>query len=154
MNEPHDEGQAKVSPNGRWLVYVSNESGRSEIYSRAYPSGGHKVRLSQDGGHSPRWRSDGTEIFYVDLTGMLTALKVDAVDGEAPRFGQRQPLFPVSTTYTNVENYVLAPLYTTMSLKTDSASSRCGGRPTCSFPRCGLSPTGKACLVSDNAWRS
>lgn len=59
-----DEGFPAFSPDGRWLAYASNESGRWEIYLRAYPDLGRKWQVSTDGGVEPRFRRDGRELFY------------------------------------------------------------------------------------------
>jgi Tol biopolymer transport system component len=53
-----------LSPDGRWLAYVSNESGRREVYVTAFPGPGGKSQVSTDGGSSARWAPDGREIFY------------------------------------------------------------------------------------------
>jgi eukaryotic-like serine/threonine-protein kinase len=53
-----------MSPDGRWLAYVSNESGRNEIYVEPFRRRGERVRVSRDGGGQPRWRGDGNELFY------------------------------------------------------------------------------------------
>jgi eukaryotic-like serine/threonine-protein kinase len=55
----------RVSPSGRWLAYVSNESGRSEVYVRPLEGGSRSWRVSTAGGVSPRWRRDGRELFYI-----------------------------------------------------------------------------------------
>ncbi len=52
------------SPNGRFLAYVSDESGRTEIYVQRYPEGGGKVPISTGGGQEPMWSRDGRELFY------------------------------------------------------------------------------------------
>jgi Tol biopolymer transport system component len=52
------------SPDGRWLAFVSNESGREEIYIQPYPGPGKKNLISTDGGREPVWSSDGRELFY------------------------------------------------------------------------------------------
>ncbi|MFN0123882.1 MAG: protein kinase domain-containing protein, partial [Blastocatellia bacterium] len=59
-----DEYWAKVSPDGHWLAYQSNESGRYEIYVQSFPEPGRKVTVSQVGGTFPRWREDGKELYY------------------------------------------------------------------------------------------
>jgi eukaryotic-like serine/threonine-protein kinase len=58
------ERGAVFSPDGRWLAWVSDESGRDEIYLRPYPQPGEKLRLSNDGGSEPLWARDGKELFY------------------------------------------------------------------------------------------
>ena len=52
------------SAGGRWLAYVSDESGRYEIYVRPYPGPGDKVQVSTEGGEHPAWSRDGKELFY------------------------------------------------------------------------------------------
>ncbi len=59
-----DEGLPRFSPDGRWLAYVSNESGRNEIYVQSYPGPGGKWQISSEGGTEPAWNSNGRELFY------------------------------------------------------------------------------------------
>jgi Tol biopolymer transport system component/tRNA A-37 threonylcarbamoyl transferase component Bud32 len=59
-----DEAVPRFSPDGRWLAYVSNESGRSEIYVQPYPGPGGKWQISTDGGTEPVWNPSGRELFY------------------------------------------------------------------------------------------
>ena len=65
INSEFAEAQAQLSPDGRWIAYVSNESGAFEVYVRAFPSGESKKRVSIRGGHEPQWRGDGNELFYL-----------------------------------------------------------------------------------------
>jgi len=53
-----------LSPNGKWVAYVSNDSGRAEVYVDSYPSLAAKIVVSTGGGHRPRWSHDGRELFY------------------------------------------------------------------------------------------
>ncbi len=69
-----DEGEAKLSPDGRYIAYVSGESGQAEIYVQPFPSGGRKVTVSTNGGVQPRWSRDGSELFYVRDEGVTRAL--------------------------------------------------------------------------------
>ena len=55
---------AEVSPDGRWLAYVSNESGEAEVQVRPFPDGGGKTIVSTDSGSRPAWSADGRELFY------------------------------------------------------------------------------------------
>lgn len=52
------------SPDGRWIAYVSEESGQPEVYVRSFPDSGNKWQISNQGGFSPRWSRSGAELFY------------------------------------------------------------------------------------------
>ena len=79
-----NENQGQFSPNGRWVAYVSNQSGQSEVYVRAFASDfnsgvasvGGSVLVSRGGGASPRWRRDGREILYLAPNGVMMAVDV------------------------------------------------------------------------------
>ena len=58
------ESGPALSPSGRWLAYVSDRSGRNEIWVQRYPEGGAAVRVSSGGGYEPLWSTDGRELFY------------------------------------------------------------------------------------------
>jgi len=61
-----NEKQGQFSPDGKWIAYVSDETGKKEIYVRSFPpSTGGKWQISREGGEQPRWRSDGKEMYYV-----------------------------------------------------------------------------------------
>ena len=66
LKTPFEERVAFFSPEGRFVAYVSNESGRDEVYVRPFPPGGGKWQVSESGGTQPRWSRDGKEIFYVE----------------------------------------------------------------------------------------
>jgi serine/threonine-protein kinase len=72
---PFTEGGAVISPDGRWLAYVSNESGRSEIYVRSYRGADHRWQISTEGGLNPVWAGDGRELFYMN-EGRMMAVSV------------------------------------------------------------------------------
>jgi eukaryotic-like serine/threonine-protein kinase len=88
---PEEAGEAP-----RWVAYASNETGRSEIYVRDFPGGGHKWQVSSHGGVQPHWRRDGREIVYLSLDGMLMSVALDP-EGHAHsdtfEFAPAQPLF-------------------------------------------------------------
>jgi Tol biopolymer transport system component len=71
-----DEREGQFSPDGKWVAFVSNESGRYEIYVQAFPVPGHKISISSTGGVQPRWRRDGKELFYLALDGQLMAVSI------------------------------------------------------------------------------
>jgi serine/threonine protein kinase/Tol biopolymer transport system component len=68
-----NEYMPQFSPDGHFVAYVSNESGRAEVYVRTFPGHEGKSRISPDGGISPRWRRDGKELFYVNGPKLMAA---------------------------------------------------------------------------------
>ena len=72
------EHHARISPDGRWMAYVSNESGRDEVYVTRFPRASGKWPVSSDGGNWPVWRRDGRELFYHAHDGQLMAVSVGA----------------------------------------------------------------------------
>jgi dipeptidyl aminopeptidase/acylaminoacyl peptidase len=75
-----DTRWGQFSPDGRWVAYHSNESGRNEIYARPFPGPGGQSTVSTSGGVYPRWSPDGKELFYLAPDGRLMAAQV-AVTG-------------------------------------------------------------------------
>jgi len=65
VNTRFSEGYPRFSPDGNWIAYTSDESGSVEVYVRPFPGPGAKIQVSPRGGHWPRWRRDGREIFYI-----------------------------------------------------------------------------------------
>ena len=63
LQTPFNESAPRFSPDGHWLAYVSNESGRYEIYVQAYPGPGGKLQISTDGGTEPVWNRNERELF-------------------------------------------------------------------------------------------
>jgi serine/threonine-protein kinase len=78
-----------LTPNGRWLAYVSNRTGVLEVWVKGYPDG-VPVRVSRNGGYEPRWSADGSELFYLQGTAMI-AVPVET-EGEFS-FGTPTQLF-------------------------------------------------------------
>jgi Tol biopolymer transport system component len=64
VTAPQRQFSAQWSDDGRWLAYVSDESGRNEVYVLAFPSTGQRVQVSTEGGNEPVWSHDGRELFY------------------------------------------------------------------------------------------
>ena len=73
LETPFEEGLPSLSPDGRWLAYQSDESGRPEVYVRPFPGPGGRVQVSVDGGINPVWAHDGREIFYLDSGSLVVA---------------------------------------------------------------------------------
>jgi Tol biopolymer transport system component len=70
--------EPQVSPDGRWLAYVSNESGQDEVYVEPFRREGDRVRISVKGGGQPKWRTDGRELFLTTPANRLLAVQVRA----------------------------------------------------------------------------
>ena len=70
------ESQAVLSPDGRWIAYESDQSGRDEIYVQPFPAGGTAYRVSVEEGYVPRWSSDGRELFFVTSNGEIASARV------------------------------------------------------------------------------
>ncbi len=87
----HDnEFSPRLSPDGRFVAYQSDESGRYEVYVRPYPSGDARWTISNNGGTTPRWNGSGTELFYLEGV-KLMAVPVSIYPGFSP--GMPQELF-------------------------------------------------------------
>lgn len=76
LRSESNEEQASVSPDGRWFVYTSDESGRDEVYVQSFPSPGAKWQISSGGGGDARWRADGKELFYIANDRQLMAVAI------------------------------------------------------------------------------
>jgi serine/threonine protein kinase/Tol biopolymer transport system component len=88
------EAYGQLSPDGKWIAYQSDESGRTEIYARPFRSSGAQVRISTAGGGQMRWRQDGRELIYVALDGRLMAVPLQpASDGGRMDAGTPVALF-------------------------------------------------------------
>ena len=85
----------QFSPDGRWVAYISQQTGRSEVYVTSFPGGESRSQVSANGGRQPRWSPDGKEIYFVAGDDQLLAA---TVDGRGPRFEVKdvRPLFRVN----------------------------------------------------------
>jgi Tol biopolymer transport system component len=72
---------ATFSPDGKYIAYQSNESGRAEIYVQEFPEAQNKSQVSTDGGREPYWRRDGKELFYRSPAGSIVAVPVQRGSG-------------------------------------------------------------------------
>ena len=91
---PFNEGGMRFSPNGRWLAYASDESGKPEVYVQSFPPSGFKRQISTAGGQYPRWSRNGRELFYTSSDGKLNAIAV-AEAGSKLETSPPTPLFDV-----------------------------------------------------------
>jgi hypothetical protein len=89
---PFDEEAIALSPDGRWLAYESDETGRTEVFIRPFPNtNSAKWQVSNGGGMAPLWAKNGRELFYVNGNRDMTAVTVGP--GAEPRLGERHVLF-------------------------------------------------------------
>jgi serine/threonine protein kinase len=87
-----NEGGAKISPDGRWLLYISDESGRREAYVASYPGAGGKWQVSPSGAAAAGWVEGGKRILYTDLDGRLNSVEV-SVQGANLSIGAPHAIF-------------------------------------------------------------
>jgi len=87
-----DETDPRLSPDGKWLAYISDESTRDEVYVQEYPSG-RRWQISTGGASSPYWSHDGSELFYVSNAANVMAVGVTG--GVEPEMGAPEELFSI-----------------------------------------------------------
>jgi serine/threonine-protein kinase len=93
----YDESEIALSPDGRWLAYVSDETGRPEVFLRPFPEADSaKYQVSTNGAQAPLWSKDGKELFYLSLARELTAVTV--APRPDPKLGERRVLFRLDPT--------------------------------------------------------
>jgi Tol biopolymer transport system component/DNA-binding winged helix-turn-helix (wHTH) protein len=80
LQTPAMENGGAFSPDGNWIAYNSDESGRFEVYVESFPTHGGRRQISPAGGTGPRWRADGKELYYYSLDGRLMAVSVTGGD--------------------------------------------------------------------------
>ncbi|HUQ90114.1 MAG TPA: hypothetical protein VM120_00450 [Bryobacteraceae bacterium] len=89
LRSPFDQFHGNFSPDGSFVAYTSNESGRFEVYVQTFPNPERGWSVSTNGGTEPRWRRDGREIYYLSADRQLMAVTVSA----GPSFGVPKALF-------------------------------------------------------------
>ncbi len=92
---PFDEFSPRFSPDGKWIVYVSSESGDDEVFVRPFPGPGSRVQISSGGGDEPVWSRDGRQIFYRSGDMVVEADILGA--GASLSLGARRPVWPLTT---------------------------------------------------------
>jgi Tol biopolymer transport system component len=111
---PFDERVGQFSPDGRWVAFESNESGRYEIYVQHFPAAAARTVVSTGGGLQPRFRADGKELFYVAPDGRLMAVPLRFPSGgQTVEPGAPAPLFVTRVASTlssgSGEEYIVSP---------------------------------------------
>ncbi len=132
LRSEFNQTMGRFSPDGHWVAYMSDESGRYEIYVRPFspdsggaaPSAGGKWLISTAGGRNPRWRGDGKELYYLAQDGKLMAVEI----ATSPAFqaGVPKPLFQTPVFTIDLSSWDLTPdgkrfLFLTPSVQTAQA---------------------------------
>jgi Tol biopolymer transport system component len=94
LGEAFRVDEPQLSPDGRWLAYVSPESGQNEVYVEPFRREGDRVRVSVEGGGQPKWRGDGKELFFTSASGQLQAVGLRAA-GDRLEVSLPVPLFEI-----------------------------------------------------------
>lgn len=92
LTTPFNEMQARLSPDGQWIAYASDESGVLEVYVQRYPDLGEKRLVSVRGGGQPQWRADQRELFYLSADRAVMSVEVNA-RADVLTFGAPRALF-------------------------------------------------------------
>jgi serine/threonine-protein kinase len=104
LDTPALEHMPMISPDGRWVAYASNESGRADVYVRSYPPRQEPGRrVSPQGGTAPVWSRSGSELFYRNAAGDMAAVAVGR-DGNGLSFGREEVLFRVQGRFRTSGN--------------------------------------------------
>jgi DNA-binding winged helix-turn-helix (wHTH) protein len=112
LTTPFHEGNAAFTPDGKWLTFTSNESGRTEVYVQAFESTptprvtGERHLVTRSGAQALRWRRDGKELFYLSFDGRVYG--VPAKLSPKPEFGPATPLFTIAPEARAAIHSVLA----------------------------------------------
>jgi serine/threonine protein kinase len=107
LNSESNESQGQFSPDGHWVAYVSDETGRQEIYVQPFPlnaGGAGRFPVSNDGGVMPRWSRDGKELFFV-VNGR-TVMSADVTYTPSLKIGIPKPLFEQAMQYVNLGRFL------------------------------------------------
>jgi eukaryotic-like serine/threonine-protein kinase len=98
--------QPRVSPDGKWMAYSSNESGRFEVYVTSFPGGGAKWQVSTSGGSFPKWRRDNKELFLLDAADNMMAVDINTA-GNTVQMGAPKMLFHAGGVQTQQGPYAV-----------------------------------------------
>jgi Tol biopolymer transport system component len=102
---PFHESSPELSPDGRFVMFCSDETGRPEVYLQSFPDPSLRLRVSTDGGCAPAWNPGGGEVFYVDRDSRLLAVPVELPPNGSPVVGAPAVLFHVDFKDPNERHY-------------------------------------------------
>ncbi len=123
LDTDFDEFNPQLSPDGRWLAYVADESGRSEVYVRSFPIPGRRWLVSTNGGSEPLWAHSGKELFFISDDDQM--VRAEVATGAEFSVGDRTALFSVS-------QFIIIRSHTSYDISLDDSRflmiERAGGR--------------------------
>jgi Tol biopolymer transport system component len=91
LHSEFNESHGQLSPDNRWMAYTSDESGRREVYVRAFPSSEEPKKISINGGDQPRWRGDGAELYFLGSDSKMMAVPIKVTGGPKPSLEPQSP---------------------------------------------------------------
>ena len=103
LQTPFAETMGRFSPDGKWIAYVSDESGTPQVYVQPFPASGGKWQISTQGGLTPRWRGDGKELFFLSPDRQLMSADVNPA-GATFEAGSPKALFQTQVDTANISN--------------------------------------------------
>jgi eukaryotic-like serine/threonine-protein kinase len=103
LRTPFAETMGRFSPDGKWIAYVSDESGYSQVYVQPFPPSGGKWQISTKGGFTPRWRGDGKELFYLSPERELMSVDVNSA-GATFEVSSPKTLFQTQVDTASISN--------------------------------------------------
>jgi hypothetical protein len=109
-----------ISPDGKWVAYMSDESGRSEIYVRPFPYAAGKWQVSDGGGSWPAWSPDGSELIYRTEDGLMSAIV--AAENGSFRAGRPKPLASGGLSNNQVGIAVAGSIFSDYEIMPDGQS--------------------------------
>ena len=109
IDTPFTEAGGRLSPNGSWVAYTSNETGREEVYVQAFPTPGQRTLVSVGGGVDPVWRGDGRELYYFRDNQLIAASLAPGAPGQPPVVSTRTALFSMPYAHYANANYDASP---------------------------------------------
>ena len=120
VTTPFSESSPRLSPDGRWLAYTSNEPGRAEVFVQPFAGPGGRSQISTDGGSEPVWSRDGRELFYLNGDRMM-AVEITT----APAFRAGAPRLLFEGRYTTRFATAWLAMTSRPTASASSASNRC-----------------------------
>jgi Tol biopolymer transport system component len=105
IESPFDKAQARISPDGRWLAYTTNDSGMYQIMVQSFPDPNRgRWQITAQGGIEPKWRRDGRELYYLAFDGSLMAVPIkETRTDQTFEAGTATKLFPTPLTFNRFQ---------------------------------------------------